>query len=163
MTTNNSINQQKLVSNGQIAIGGTSYENGNITTLTAGAGVNITNSDGGVTIASTGVGSLVWNNVSGTTQAAAVNNGYIISNAAQTTVTIPATAAVGSVFAIAGKGAAGWIMQMNTGQIVHVGSSASSSAGTVTSTNLYDSISIVCVTANTTFVAYAGWGNLTVA
>lgn len=162
MSTNNSINQPQLVSNGQIAIGG-SGNNGVAATITAGAGVSVTNGAGSITIASTGVGSLVWNDVSGTTQAAVVNNGYIISNASQTTVTIPATVVEGSVFSIAGKGAAGWILQMNTGQTCHVGSSASSSAGSVTSTNLYDSITIVCVTANTTFVAIAGWGNLTVA
>ena len=58
----------------------------------------------------TTITSLFWADVSGTTQAAAVNTGYIISNASQTTVTLPATAAEGSVIAIAGKGAAGWIM-----------------------------------------------------
>jgi hypothetical protein len=162
MATNNSINQPQLVSNGQIAIGG-SGNNGVAATITAGTGVSVTNGAGSITIASTGVGSLVWNDVSGTTQAAVINNGYIISNAGQTTVTLPATAAEGSVFAIAGKGAAGWILQMNTGQTCHFGSSASSSAGSATSTNQYDSVTIVCVTANTTFVAIAGWGNLTIA
>jgi len=106
---------------------------------------------------------LTWNDVSGTTQAAAVNNGYIISNASQTTVTIPATAAEGSVFAVQGKGAAGWILQMNTGQICHFGSSATSSAGTLTSTNLWDAIEIICVTANTTFAVRSAVGNITVA
>ncbi len=160
MTTNNSINQPQLASNGQIAIGG-SGSNGVAATITAGTGISVTNGPGSITISSTGVGSVVWNDVSGTTQAAVVNNGYIISNASQTTVTLPATATEGSVFAIAGKGAGGWILQMNTGQTTHIGSSASTSAGTITSTNLYDSLTIVCVTANTTFVAIAGWGNLT--
>lgn len=160
MATNNAINSPQLTSNGQLLIGG-SGTNGAAATLTAGTGISITNGAGSITIASNGVGSLVWNDVSGTSQSAAVNNGYIISNASQTTVSLPATAAEGSVFAIAGKGAAGWILQMNTGQTCHIGSSASTSAGTITSTNLYDSLTIVCVTANTTFVAIAGWGNLT--
>lgn len=106
---------------------------------------------------------LTWNDVAGTTQAAVINNGYIISNASQTTVTLPATAAEGSVFAVQGKGAAGWILQANTGQVIHLGSSATSSAGSLTSTNLWDSVSIVCVTANTTFACTAVVGNLTVA
>ncbi len=106
---------------------------------------------------------LTWNDLSGTTQTAVVNNGYIISNASQTTVTIPATAAVGSVFAVQGKGAAGWILQMNTGQVCHLGSSATSSAGTLTSTNLWDAIEIICVTANTTFAVRSAVGNITVA
>lgn len=106
---------------------------------------------------------ITWNDVSGTSQAAVANNGYIISNAAQTTVTLPATAAEGIVFAVQGKGAAGFILQANTGQIIHLGSSATSSAGSLTSTNLWDSVSIVCVTANTTFAVTSVIGNLTVA
>jgi hypothetical protein len=111
----------------------------------------------------TTLNAITWNDVSGTTQAAAVNQGYIISNASQTTVTIPNTAAEGSTFQIAGKGAGGWIMQMGTGQTLHFGNVASSSAGTATSGNQYDSISIVCVTANTTFVVIAAQGNITLA
>jgi hypothetical protein len=147
---------------GQVLIGTTSSDPVGAT-LTAGTGVNITSATGSITIAATGVGSLVWNDVSGTTQAAAVNQGYIISNAGQTTVTLPATAAEGSVFAVQGKGAGGWILQMNTGQTCHFGNTASSSAGSLTSTNQWDSVAIVCVTANTTFAVTAGVGNLTVA
>lgn len=107
--------------------------------------------------------SLQWANVSGTTQAAAVNSGYIIGNAAQTTVTLPATAALGSVVAIAGKGAAGWVMTANTGQTIKLGNQTTSTAGTLTSTNLYDCIEIVCVTADTTWVARNIVGNITYA
>lgn len=105
----------------------------------------------------------IWNDVAGTTQAAVANNGYIISNAAQTTVTIPATVAESATFGVQGKGAGGWILQANTGQIIHLGSSASSSAGSLTSTNQWDSVQIVCVTANTTFSVTSVIGNLTVA
>lgn len=151
-----------LLGAGQILIGTTALDPV-AANLTAGAGITITPASGSITVASTGVGSLTWNDVAGTTQAAAVNNGYIISNAGQTTVTIPATAAVGSVFGVAGKGAAGWILQMNTGQIAHLGNSATSSAGTLTSTNQWDSVQLVCVTANTTFTVLCVQGNLTVA
>lgn len=109
----------------------------------------------------TTITSLFWADVAGTTQAAAVNAGYIISNAAQTTITIPATAPEGSVIAIAGKGAGGWIMQMNTGQTCHIGNQATNSAGALTSTNQWDCVEIVCVTANTTFVVRDMMGNIT--
>lgn len=150
------------MTNGQVIIGSTSATP-TAATLTNGSGISITNGAGSITIAATGIGAFVWNDVSGTSQAATINQGYIISNASQTTVTLPATAAEGSVFAIAGKGAAGWILQMNTGQTCHFGSSASSSAGTLTSTNQWDSVQIVCVTANTTFAVTSVIGNLTVA
>jgi len=147
--------------NGQIPIGnGTNYT---AAAITQGTGITVTNGAGTITIASSGIGSTIWNDVAGTTQAAAVNSGYIISNASQTTVTLPATAAVGSTFAVAGKGAAGWILQANTGQVIHYGSSATTSAGSLTSTNQWDSVTIVCVTANTTFTVIASQGILTVA
>lgn len=147
---------------GQVLIGTTSGDPSGAT-LGSGTGITVTSGSGTISIASTGVGSMVWNDVSGTSQSAAVNNGYIISNAGQTTVTIPATAAEGSVFGVAGKGAAGWILQMNTGQTCHFGNSPTTSAGSLTSTNLWDSVQIVCVTANTTFAVLSAVGNLTVA
>lgn len=109
----------------------------------------------------TTVTSLFWADVAGTTQAAAVNTGYIISNASQTTVTLPATAAEGSVIAIAGKGAAGWIMQANSGQTIHIGNQVTSTAGALTSTNQWDCVEIVCVTADTVWVVRDMMGNLT--
>jgi hypothetical protein len=131
-------------------------------TITQGTGISVTNGHNSITIAST-TNALTYNDVSGTSQAAAVNNGYIISNAGQTTVTLPATAAEGSVIAVQGKGAAGWILTANTGQVIHLGSSASSSAGTLTSTNQWDAVEVVCVTANTTWAVKSVIGNLTVA
>ena len=107
--------------------------------------------------------SLQWVDVAGTTQAATVNSGYIISNASQTTVTLPGTAAEGSVVAIAGKGAAGWVMAANTGQTIKLGNQTTTSAGSLTSTNLYDCVEVVCVTANLTWVARSVIGNLTYA
>jgi hypothetical protein len=131
--------------------------------ITASGNISVTNGHNTIALATTGLASFAWNDVSGTSQSAAVNNGYIISNAGQTTVTLPATAAEGSVFSVQGKGAAGWILQANTGQTIHLGSSATSSAGSLTSTNQWDSVSIVCVTANTTFAVTSVIGNLTVA
>ena len=154
--------QSGTMTNGQLIVGSTGATPV-VASLTAGTGIAITPGAGSISIASTGVGSLVWNDVSGTSQAAAVNNGYIISNAGLTTVTIPATAAVGSVFAIAGKGAGGWVLQMNTGQVCHLNSSATSSAGSLASTNQWNAVQIVCVTANTTFTVMNSSGSLTVA
>lgn len=147
---------------GQILIGTTAADP-TAAAINSGTGILVQNGSGTITISSTGVGSIVWNNVAGTTQTAAVNQGYIISNASQTTVTMPSTAAVGSVFGVQGKGAAGWILQMNTGQVCNLGNSPTTSAGSLTSTNQWDSVQLVCVTANTTFAVISGVGNLTVA
>jgi hypothetical protein len=149
------------MTNGQVIIGSTT-STPTAATLTAGTGISITNGAGSITIAGT-TNALTYNDVSGTSQAAVVNNGYVISNSAQTTVTLPATAAEGSRVAVQGKGAAGWILAANTGQTIHLGSSASSVAGSLTSTNLWDTVTVVCVTANTTWAASSVIGNLTVA
>lgn len=96
-----------------------------------------------------GGGGITFVNVSGTTQAAAVNMGYIIGNASQTTVTLPATAPVGSVVAVQGNGAGGWILAPNAGQTIKVGQASASTS--VTSAANYDAIQVVCVVANTTW------------
>lgn len=98
-------------------------------------------------------GGLAWNTIAGTTQAAVVNNAYVIGNASQTTVSLPAIAAFGSVIAVQGQGAGGFILKANTGQTVQVGTAVTSSGGTVTSSNQYDSIEVVCIEANTIWAA----------
>lgn len=95
-----------------------------------------------------GVG-ITWNDLSTTSTVASTNDGYVISNAGTTTVTLPAIAGVGDVVAVQGKGAGGWILTAGAGQTIQVGSSATSVAGSAASTNRYDSIEVVCITANT--------------
>lgn len=154
--------QSGTMTNGQMIIGSTGATPV-VGTITVSGNMSVTLGAGTLALATTGFGSFAYNDVSGTTQAAAVNNGYVISNAGQTTVTLPATAAEGSVIAVQGKGAAGWVLTANTGQVIHLGSSASSSAGTLTSTNQWDAVTVVCVTANTTWAVSSVVGNITVA
>lgn len=92
-----------------------------------------------------------WVAVSGTSQACAVNTGYISNNAAQTTFTAPATAAVGDQIVIKGVGAGGWIMTANSGQTIRLGTAVTATAGTVTSANGNDSFKMTCIVANTTW------------
>jgi hypothetical protein len=89
--------------------------------------------------------------VSGTTQFISVNTGYIPTNAALTTFTLPASAAVGQKTAIEGSGAGGWLVAANTGQTIICGSSSTSVAGSLASTNRYDNVYLVCLVANTTW------------
>lgn len=98
-----------------------------------------------------GGSSFTWSEVTGTTQAASVSNGYVLNNAAQVNVTLPATAAIGDKVSLVGKGAGGWKVTANTGQTINIGSVATSSAGAAASANRYDTIEVVCITANTTW------------
>ena len=72
-------------------------------------------------------GTLPWQVVPGTTQLAAPNTGYVLTNAAQTIVTLPATANVGDVVQVSGLSAGGLMV---TGNIVGV-SSVVGTQGTV--------------------------------
>lgn len=136
-------------SNGQIPIGnGTTYT---AATLTAGTGISISNGAGTITISSPDSG-IAWSGIAGTTQAAAVNSGYIVQNASQTTITLPATAAIGDVVSVRGLGAAGWILAANTGQTIKYITATTSSGGTLTSAEQYDTVDVTCIVANTTWV-----------
>lgn len=100
-------------------------------------------------------------NTTTTSQTMAVNQGYVSNNASLVTFTPPATCAVGTIFAVAGAGAGGWTINLATNsQTLNVGSSPGVTA--VASTNQFDSIKFVCITANTAFTMLDSVGNLTV-
>lgn len=108
-------------------------------------------------------GGVTWIDQTTTPVTIVKSNGYFANNAGLVTLNMPATAAVGDTFYISGKGAGGWLLRMNTGQVVNLGSTPSSSAGSLASTNQFDSITVVCQTANTTFNVTSVIGNITVA
>ena len=94
----------------------------------------------------------------------AVDNRYAANNAGLVTLTLPVTAAAGDFVEVFGKGAGGWLIAQNSGQTIHLGNSATTAGvgGSLASTNQWDNIYIVCVTANTTWSARAPQGNITV-
>lgn len=123
-------------------------------TITAGTGVSVVLSSNGLTINSTG-GGLATLPIAGTTQAAAVNTKYIALNVGQTTLTLPATYAVGDVIALIGSTAntGGWIVQAGTGDTVRVNNATTSAGGTVTCTAVAgQTIYLECDVANTSWV-----------
>lgn len=133
-------------------------------TLSAGTGITIANTSNTITISGTGTGSS-WTEVTGTSQAMVADNGYVANNAGVVTLTLPVTASFGTVIRVLGKGAGGWTIAQNAGQQIHVGSSATTvgATGTVSSTNQYDGIGLLCITANTVWsVLGAPQGNLTI-
>lgn len=150
------------LTNGQLAIGSTGADPV-AASITAGTGITVTPGAGTITIASTVVASAAWTFVAGTTQAAVANNYYAATNAGQTTFTLPATAAQGTVLAFLATTAAGWTLVENTGQSIQVGSSVTTTTtGSVTTTAIGDIIYLVCSTANTKWFATGEIGNLTI-
>jgi len=104
-----------------------------------------------LTISVSGSG-FMWSVVTTDTSMSAFN-GYITNSASPITLALPATAAVGDTYSITGLGAGGWDISQNAGQNVIVGgvSTTVGVGGSITSTNRYDDVTIVCVVANTTF------------
>ena len=90
--------------------------------------------------------------VTGTTQDVEINSNYTPTNAALTTFQLPDMAAVGSNVSIAGAGAGGWILLTGAGQTIELPEVPASATVSVASSGQYDSISIRCVVADTTWV-----------
>lgn len=88
---------------------------------------------------------------SSTTQQALPNSGFIPTSSSLTTVTLPTEAEPGDKVAIQGNGSGGWKLQANSGQIIHIDSGATSSGGSISSSNQYDTIFVMCITENTTW------------
>lgn len=134
--------------------------------LTIAGGTDITTSGAGstVTVTYSGTGGISWSEVTGTTQAMAVDTGYIANNAGLVTLTLPDTAAVGDIVAIAGSGAGMWKLAQNAGETVHFISSDTTTGvgGSLAATVRYDSVELVCITANTDWVVRSVVGNLTI-
>lgn len=110
-------------------------------------------------------GGVAWAEITGTSQTAVSNHGYIANNASLVTITLPSTAAVGDVIEISGKGAGGWKIAQNSGNIIHFGmwDTTTGTGGYLSSTDKRDSLRLVCVVANTEWnVAPGCIGNINI-
>ena len=110
------------------------------------------------------VSSLNWSVITGTSQSAAINTGYIVNSATLSTVTLPATAAIGSILEIVGVGAGGWRVGQTAGQQVVFGniSNTSGAGGQLNSTHQRDCIRLINVVADTTWQVVSSVGNIDV-
>ena len=127
----------------------------------------------GQVLVSAGASALpVWADATGGTwsvitasQNIAVNNNYICNKAGTLVLTLPAAAAVGDVTTITGiNTATGWQIAQASGQQIFFGTSSTTlgATGTLTSSAIRDSITIVCVVANTTWNVLSSIGNIAV-
>lgn len=135
------------LTNGQLLIGSTGLDPVPAT-LTAGTNISLVNAAGSITINSTGLAGFSWTVVAGTSQAMLSNNGYIANNAGLVTLSLPVSSLVGDEIDIIGKGSGGWLVQCGAGQTIVLGSSTTSAAGSVASTQSKDSFYMICTVAN---------------
>ncbi len=81
-----------------------------------------------------------------------INSVNIPTNTAQTVFTLPVSMEVGTRFEIDGQGVGGWQLLTSPGQTIQLAVTGSTATTSVTSSSRYDSISIICVVANTTMI-----------
>ena len=125
---------------------------------TSGSGANITIDGSGIS------GGISWTEVTGTSQNMVADNYYWANNASQVTMALPTTAAKNTVLRVAGYGAGGWTITQSSGQIIHYLSqdTTTGATGSITSTQRYNSIELLCTVADTEWVVLQVTGNLTV-
>ncbi len=150
--------------NGQVLIGATAADPA-FATLTSTAGTIVYTLGANTLNLDVVNGGFIWNNVTGTTATAVKSNGYQANNAGLVTITMPSVASstFGDTIKIAGLGAGGWLLQCVATQLIHFGNTATSAAGSIASTNRYDSIEIVCSSTTTEWFVVSAQGNLSVA
>jgi hypothetical protein len=146
---------------GQVLIANTATGKPAWASISAGSGISLTPGANTLSIASTAP--FTWTTI-GADGALAANTGYIDTKAGLLTVSLPATAAVGTTLILQGLGAGGWKLTQAALQQVIMGNQASTIgiAGYIASSNANDSISLVCTTANLIWSTYSAVGNLTV-
>lgn len=124
----------------------------------------------GQTLRATSGTTMEWSNpiplvygAAGTSATMAVNTGYIPTAGGLVILTLPAVAPVGSYFGVSGFGSGGWRIAQDAGQnIIFDGNSTTvGTGGRMDSANRYNSVTLLCVVANTTFKVIASDGTPT--
>jgi len=100
----------------------------------------------GVTSWQTLAGGLTWTSNSSSPVSATAANGYIANLSTLLTYNLP-TPAVGSIIEIVGLGTGGWRAQCASTHTIRMGKTVSATTGYIESTNQYDSVRIVGVSA----------------
>jgi len=156
----NDITSLGAMTNGQLVVGSTGNDPAT-TTITPGAGITVTNGAGSIQLDAVG-GGLTWS-VPTIDTALVVNHGYGANKVTSLAFTLPAVSAVGDVVSIIGM-KAGWNIVQGVGQNIVIGSSSTTpgAGGSLTSTNAFDCIDLVCLVASTTWYVRSVIGNITV-
>lgn len=114
--------------------------------------------------AATVAGGFTWTVITANT-GMAVNNGYIANKAGTAILTLPASAAVGDIIRVTGiNTATGWQIAQNSGQTIYFGTfnTTTGTGGSLASTQIRDTIELVCVATNTDWNVLSSIGNITV-
>ena len=87
-----------------------------------------------------------------TTQTVDINTAYIPTNTMLSNFQLPDTVPVGVRVEIDGQGSGGWKLLVGSGQTIQLAVTGSTASTSVASSSQYDSISIICVVENKTWI-----------
>lgn len=163
------------LTNGQLNINGSTGTNGQVIIAATGANpafASLTSTGGSIAFTAGAntlnlevTGGADWHEATAS-MALVVGNGYITKIAVPglLTYTLPATAIQGSIIEITGYTAGGWSIAQNALQSVNYAGSTTTVGvgGSLSSTARYDSVRLVCVTADTEWNVISSIGNLTI-
>jgi hypothetical protein len=151
-----------LATDGQLIIGSTAGVPA-AATLTAGAGISISNGSNSITIAAVGSG-INWQ-VIGASQTLAISNGYFCTTGGALSLALPAVSAVGDTIEVVLDGSTSWtITQPNAATRIRIGNQQTTLGvgGSLASTAVGDWVELVCETANARWCCAIKSGNITV-
>ncbi len=151
---------QIVLGAGQVLIG-TTASDPVAANLTAGSNVTINSTSGSIQINATANVSFSWASIAGTSQNAAVNTGYFPNNAGVVSITLPSSPTAGDIIKVMGFGAGGWSLIAQPGITIKLGAQTTSSGGSISSTNNWDSITVVASPISSIWLVDGWVGNLT--
>jgi hypothetical protein len=158
-TDANPLGTGSFTANGQLLIGGDAAPNMAVATLTAGNNISIANAQNSITITAASAHDQ-WTLI-GASQTLSPDNGYICTSGGALALLLPPTSAVGDMINVILDGATSWQITQGAGQQVRYGNveTTAGAGGSITSTQQGDSLTIVCVTADTRWIVMSGLGN----
>jgi len=113
------------------------------------------------TLPSTALNYVTWSTIT-SSQSAQNFKGYITNGGSRVNITLPTTAAVGSIIEVFNLNANGWSILQNTNQYIIFGSiQTTTSTGSLSSTQIGDSIKLICVVDNNGWAVVSSIGNIT--
>jgi hypothetical protein len=149
--------------NGQLLIGSTGAAPA-FSDLGLGTGITTSGGPNSLTVSVVG-GGLLWNEVTIASANMSINNGYVANRAGLVTLTLPASSGFGSKISVTGiNTAVGWRIAQGAGQQIYFGTTQTTAGagGYLESTNIRDTVDLICVVQDLTWNVVSSIGNITV-